>query len=74
MPRTFNGYRLRLERRRCGISVHDLADRVGRTCWTLYGYETGRQQPPLDIADALATALDVPLDELLVAEDLPAVA
>jgi hypothetical protein len=55
MPaRHFSGTQLRNQRRRAGLSVHDVAARVGRSCWSVYAYERGQAQPPLSVADALA--------------------
>lgn len=73
MPRTFSGSRLRDQRRLAGLSVHDVASRVGRSCWSVYRYETGQAQPPIPVADALADVLGLPLDRFL-ADDRKAVA
>lgn len=71
MPRTFSGPHLRDQRRLAGLSVHDLAALVGRSCWTIYVYERGEAQPPIPVADAIADALGLPLDRFL-ADDRPA--
>jgi predicted transcriptional regulator len=66
MPaRYFSGTRLRNQRRLAGLSVHDVAARVGRSCWSVYAYERGQAQPPLPVADALATAVGLPLERFL---------
>ncbi|MFJ9474719.1 helix-turn-helix transcriptional regulator [Streptomyces mirabilis] len=70
VPRSFSGPRLRDQRRLAGLSVHDLAACVGRSCWTIYLYERGEAQPPIPVADALADALGLPLERFL-ADDRP---
>ncbi|MFJ2964246.1 helix-turn-helix domain-containing protein [Streptomyces collinus] len=73
VPRSFSGPRLRAQRRRAGLSVNDLAARVGRSTWSIWVYERGEAQPPIVVADALADALGLPLERLL-ADDTRAVA
>ncbi|MEV3846896.1 helix-turn-helix transcriptional regulator [Streptomyces microflavus] len=73
MPRSFSGHRFRIARRQAGLSVHDVAARVGRTCWSLYAYERGTAQPPIPVADALADAVGQPLSAFL-ADDRKAAA
>lgn len=63
--RTFNGPRLRDERRLVGLSAAELAAHVGRSEWAVLKYETGAAQPPLAVADALAAALGLPLERFL---------
>ena len=70
VARTFSGPRFRAQRRSAGLSVHDVAARVGRSCWSIYRYEQGGAQPPISVADALADAVGQPLDRFL-ADDLP---
>lgn len=70
MPRSFSGPALRTARRSAGLSVHDVATRIGRSCWQVYRYEQGRVPVPVDVADALAEAVRVPLDQLLWSDDL----
>lgn len=72
MSRSFSGPRLRDQRRLAGLSVHDVANRVGRSCWSVYAYERGEAQPPIPVADAIADALGLPLDRFL-ADDRTAV-
>ncbi|WP_406100789.1 helix-turn-helix domain-containing protein [Streptomyces canus] len=66
MARTFNGPRFRDQRRLAGLSVHDVAARIGRTCWSVYRYEQGAAIPSISVADALADAVGLPLDRFLV--------
>ncbi|MGW7722196.1 helix-turn-helix transcriptional regulator [Streptomyces canus] len=70
MPRTFSGPALRSARRSAGLSVHDVAAAVDRSCWQIYRYEQGRAAVPLEVADALAEAVAVPLDRLLWSDPL----
>lgn len=69
--RTFNGPRLRDERRLVGLSAAQLAARINRSEWTVWGYETGRAQPPLAVADALAATLGLPLERFLAGSTNP---
>ncbi|MFF2511680.1 helix-turn-helix transcriptional regulator [Streptomyces sp. NPDC058086] len=71
MSRTFNGPRFRDQRRLAGLSVHDVAARVGRSCWSVYAYEQGKATPPIPVADALADSVGLPLERFL-ADDLKA--
>lgn len=71
MSRTFNGPRFRDQRRLAGLSVHDVAARVGRSCWSVYAYERGKAVPPIPVADALADSVGLPLERFL-ADDLKA--
>lgn len=64
--RAFNGPALRDQRRLAGLTAAQLAATVGRSEWTLWGYETGRVIPPVDVAAGLADALALHLDQLLV--------
>ncbi|MET7890637.1 helix-turn-helix domain-containing protein [Streptomyces mirabilis] len=71
MPRTFNGPRFRDQRRLAGLTVEDIAARVGRSPFSVWGYERGAAVPPIPVADALADAIGLPLERLLV-DDLKA--
>lgn len=70
MPRCFSGPALRTARRQAGLSVAQVADRIGRSPWAVYRIEQERRQVPVDLADALAEAVDVPLDSLLWSDPL----
>ncbi|MEU0069537.1 helix-turn-helix transcriptional regulator [Streptomyces sp. NPDC006332] len=74
MARHFSGLQLRAARRRAGLSVHQVAARVGRTCWSVYAYERGAAQPPIEVADALADVVGAPLTALLADDGVKAVA
>ncbi|WP_238431851.1 helix-turn-helix domain-containing protein [Streptomyces cavernae] len=56
---------MRDQRRLAGLSAAELAARIGRTTWCVYGIETGRMQPSLAVAAAAADALALPLESLL---------
>lgn len=70
MARLFSGASLRDQRRLAGLSAAELAAAVGRSEWVLFKYEAGLVQPPIVIADALAEALEIPLETLLVNDSL----
>ena len=55
--------RLHLARERAGLSVPQLAQRVGMSRQQLYDLEAGRKAPLLATAIALAKALGVPLTD-----------
>ena len=59
------GQRLRHARRARGLTLADLGARVGRTPSVLSLIENGRREPRLSLVEQLATALDVPVTELL---------
>lgn len=47
------------------MSGKRLGDMVGVSEFTIYNYEAGRREPPLDVLVAIADALDVSLDLLV---------
>ena len=59
------GQRLRHARRARGLTLADLGARVGRTPSVLSLIENGRREPRLSLVEQLATALDLPVTELL---------
>jgi transcriptional regulator with XRE-family HTH domain len=59
------GQRLRHLRRARKLTLSDLGERVGRAPSQLSLLENGRREPKLSLLQALATALDVPVEELL---------
>jgi predicted transcriptional regulator/DNA-binding XRE family transcriptional regulator len=59
------GQRLRHVRRARGLTLTELADRVGRAPSVLSLIENGRREPKLSLIEQLATALSVPMTELL---------
>ncbi|WP_329340723.1 helix-turn-helix domain-containing protein [Streptomyces sp. NBC_01352] len=73
MPRSFSGPALRTARRSAGLTVPQLAAAVGRSQWTVYNVETGRVSVSVDLADAFAEAVAVPLERLLWSDELAAV-
>jgi XRE family transcriptional regulator, fatty acid utilization regulator len=59
------GQRLRHLRRSRGLTLSDLGERIGRAPSQLSLLENGRREPKLTLLQALATALGVPVEELL---------
>jgi XRE family transcriptional regulator, fatty acid utilization regulator len=59
------GQRLRHARRARSLTLADLGARVGRTPSVLSLIENGRREPRLSLVEQIATALDVPVTELL---------
>jgi Zn-dependent peptidase ImmA (M78 family)/DNA-binding XRE family transcriptional regulator len=61
------GHRLKLARKRAGLSLRDLADRIGNdvTAQAISKYEGGKMLPSSSVLVALAKALDVSLDFLM---------
>src|SRR5579875_3697427 len=59
------GQRLRHLRRARGLTLGELAERVGRAPSVLSLLENGRREPKLSLIDQLASALSVPVAELL---------
>jgi transcriptional regulator with XRE-family HTH domain len=59
------GDRLRLERRARGLSLRDLAGRLGVSPSLISQVETGRASPSVSTLYAIASELDISLDELL---------
>ena len=59
------GQRLRHLRRARGLTLAELGGRVGRAPSALSLLENGRREPKLSVLEDLATALSVPVEELL---------
>jgi transcriptional regulator with XRE-family HTH domain len=59
------GQRLRHLRRSRGLTLSELGERVGRAPSQLSLLENGKREPKLSLLRGLATALDVPVEELL---------
>jgi predicted transcriptional regulator/DNA-binding XRE family transcriptional regulator len=59
------GQRLRHLRRARGLTLSTLGERVGRAPSQLSLLENGRREPKLSLLNALAAALEVPVEELL---------
>ena len=67
------GDRLRAARLAKGMSIFDLAY-VARVDWSyVTQIEGGRKNPSLNVLDALATAVELPLSEMLTAPTVVAV-
>jgi transcriptional regulator with XRE-family HTH domain len=65
------GERLRIARRRRGLSLRELAQRLGVSASLISQVETGRANPSVSTLYAIATELDVSLDELLFEDRRP---
>ena len=59
------GQRLRHLRRSRGLTLAELGDRVGRAPSALSLLENGRREPKFSVLEDLASALSVPVEELL---------
>src|SRR6201992_982141 len=59
------GQRLRHLRRSRGLTLAELGERVGRAPSALSLLENGRREPKLSVLEDLASALSVPVEELL---------
>src|SRR6202023_2430135 len=59
------GQRLRHQRRVRGLTLTELGERIGRAPSALSLIENGRREPKLSLIEQLATALSVPVTELL---------
>jgi transcriptional regulator with XRE-family HTH domain len=59
------GPRLRALRLRAGLTQAELAKRADILPHSVYRYEAGRTKPGTDIAQRLAKALRIPLEEFL---------
>src|ERR1700678_1134740 len=59
------GQRLKHVRRTRGLTLAELGEKVGRAPSVLSLIENGRREPRLSLVEQLATALDLPLAELL---------
>ena len=47
------------------MTQEQLADAIGRSDQSIRAYELDKAQPPIDVADRIAYALGVALDDLL---------
>ena len=65
MARHFSGAQLRTARIDAGLTPEHLALRVGRSVWSIYAYERGLGQPPLEVAARIAAAVGCSVDDLL---------
>lgn len=65
------GERIRLLRKRDGLTQEKLAKRVNCSQNSIAKYETGRSEPPADTLRQLAMALDTTVDYLVGMPDAP---
>ena len=61
----FSGARLRAERKAAGLSPEDVAVRIRRSVAVVQAAETGKHEPGVEKAAALAAAVGVRVDDLL---------
>lgn len=64
------GNRIKAARQEKGISQEELAQVIGATKSAVSRYEAGKRQPRYDQLQRIATALEVPIQELMDLEDL----
>lgn len=55
---------VRRRRKACGLTQHQLAAKAGCSQATVFDVESGRSQPSLKLALAIAEALDTTVDDL----------
>ncbi len=70
MARSFSGRRLRETRIAAGVSIERLALDLGRSAYSLYGYENGKVSPPVNVLAHAASLLGCKVDDLLDEEAL----
>lgn len=71
MQRTEN--RMRVARKRMGLSVEQLADQVSLSPTSISNYELGKRRPTIAVAKRINEALGVEAFEFTKLEDLPAI-
>jgi transcriptional regulator with XRE-family HTH domain len=59
------GLRIRELRERAGLSQPELAERAGQSLRSIQNWEQGHRRPKVDAILGIASALGVPLDELM---------
>src|SRR6201995_3586387 len=59
------GQRLKHARKAKGLTLADLGEKVGRTASVLSLIENGKREPRLSLVEQLATALGIPVTDLL---------
>lgn len=69
--RRFSASALRRVREAAGLDRRQLADLAGRNHQSIRLYELDEVQPPVVVADRIARALRIPLDDLLEEEGTP---
>ncbi|NTW02920.1 MAG: helix-turn-helix transcriptional regulator [Oscillochloris sp.] len=63
------GQRVATARQHAGLSIRDLADRIGWPRDTLVNYELGRRAITIERLEAIADALGIPAAALLIEND-----
>jgi transcriptional regulator with XRE-family HTH domain len=59
------GQRIKFFREEAGLTQHQLAERADVSREAIGNYENGRRVPPVDIAQRIATALEMSVDDLI---------
>ncbi len=72
MTRFSSGPRIREARIAADLSVEEVALAVGRTAYTIHGYEGGRIVPPVHVLAIIAQLVGRSIDDLLLDEQVPA--
>ncbi len=72
MTRFSSGPRIREARIAAGLTVEEVALAVGRTAYSIHGYEGGRIVPPIYVLVTIAQLFGCSIDDLLLDEQVPA--
>ena len=64
------GQRIKFFREDVGLTQHQLAELAGISREAIGNYENGRRVPPVDIAQRIATALKMSVDDLIYPDNM----
>ena len=64
MPRRTSGYPIAVLRRNAGMTQQKLAELIGATQQQVAYWESGKREPPADVLDKIAKALNVTVEEI----------
>lgn len=53
-----------------GMKISDLADYLDISCAAVYKWSTGKTKPSLEVLASLSVLFDVPINELIVTEEI----
>ncbi len=68
MLRRFSPPQITKHREAAGLTRQQFANRIGRSWWTVYGYEVGKYAPTADGLAEIAHALECSIDDLFAEE------